>query len=239
MNELANNLMKTQNNRYELEKALSEFHTGNVNGDGDVHRNIDQILLYVELMLKWNKTYNLTALKSFTSILDLHIVDSLVVLPKLDAYFQSKGILLPIILDAGSGAGLPGVVLAVMRSNYRVCCLDAVEKKTAFITAIKSSLGLSNLTSKHARIEQHSPLKADIVISRAFASIGDFVQLAQSHAADNGRLVAMKAKTVDDEVADMTRRFPDWRVASIDKLILPNSNLDRCLVWLQQEKIKK
>lgn len=236
MNDLANNLMETHNNRYELEKALCEFHTSNLVDDGKLHYKIDQILLYVELMIKWNKTYNLTALKNFTSILDLHIVDSLIVIPKLDAYFQTKGILSPTILDVGSGAGLPGVVLAVMRSNYRVCCLDAVEKKTAFVTAIKSSLGLSNLTSKHGRIEQQNPLKSDIVISRAFASIGDFVHLAQSHVADNGRIVAMKAKTVDDEVADMTRRFPHWKVTSIDKLILPNSDLDRCLVWLQQEK---
>jgi 16S rRNA (guanine527-N7)-methyltransferase len=203
--------------------------------EGDDHR-VDQLLMFVDMLLKWNQTYNLTALKNVSEVLDLHVVDSLTVLPNLKAYFQEKRITSPTILDVGSGAGLPGIVLAIMKANYKICCLDAVEKKTAFVSAVKGELGLKNLTSKHARVERLESMQADVVISRAFASLSDFVELAQNHVKECGRLVAMKANGVEDEAAELARQHPNWKVKSVEQLFVPEKKVMRCLVWLQQEK---
>ena len=219
-----------------LNKAILALNLS-CNNDEDRDKNkIDQLLSFVAMMLRWNRIYNLTALKNVSSILNQHIIDSLTVIPNLETYFLTKNITSPSILDVGSGAGLPGVVLAIMKTNYKVCCLDAVEKKTAFVSAVKGHLSLKNLTSQHARVEQLEPAQADLVISRAFASISDFVELAQKHVSVSGRLVAMKAKGIEDEIVELGQRFPSWKVTTIEQLVVPENNVARCLVWLQKEE---
>lgn len=223
-----------QANKDSLNNAFSVLHLrSKENSESDP--KADQILTFIAMMQKWNRTYNLTALKDVSAVLEQHILDSLTVIPNLDAYFQAKNITSPKILDVGSGAGLPGVVLAIMKTNYEICCLDAVEKKTAFVSAVKGQLGLKNLSSKHARVEQLEPVQADIVISRAFASISDFIALAQTHVSQSGRLVAMKAKGIEEEITKMAQQFPNWKVEAIEHLSVPGSNMARCLVWLQKE----
>jgi 16S rRNA (guanine527-N7)-methyltransferase len=225
-----------QSSKEVLIKALSTLNLGHSADEERDRYKVDQIRSFVAMMLKWNRTYNLTALKSESAVLNQHIIDSLTVIPNLETHFRKNNIPSPSILDVGSGAGLPGIVLAIMRSNYKICCLDAVEKKTAFVSAVKAQLGLKNLTAKHARVEQLEPVQADVVVSRAFASISDFVELAQKHVSENGRLVAMKAKGIENEVDEMSQRFPCWKVAAIEQLDVPGNNVARCLVWLQKDK---
>lgn len=203
---------------------------------GDDLQKAQDLMVFVEMLLKWNKTYNLTALKTVPDVMQTHIVDSLAVIPNINAYLCRENIPNPFVLDVGTGAGLPGVVLAVMQKNYRVCCIDAVEKKIAFVAAVKGQLDLSNLKTQHARVEKVPPVKADIIISRAFASIVDFVQLTQSHVSTGGRLVAMKATGVEREIDELKKRFPMWAVESVDILNVPRNNAARCVVWLQKEQ---
>lgn len=234
--EASNNALE-QASKNSLNKAFSMLHLDSKeknNRERDI--KVDQILSFVAMMLKWNRTYNLTALKKESAVLEQHIIDSLTVIPNLDTYFQAKNIATPKILDVGSGAGLPGVVFAIMKPNYKICCLDAVEKKTAFVSAVKGQLGLKNLSSVHARVEQLDPAQADIVISRAFSSISDFIALAHRHVSETGRLVAMKAKGIEEEITEMKQRFPNWKVEAIEHLNVPESKMSRCLVWLQKEK---
>ena len=232
----SSNQVLAQPEKTSLYNAFSELQLINKNNREVDDHKVDQLLTFVDMMLKWNQTYNLTALKNVTEILDQHIVDSLTVIPNLDAYFSEKKLSSPTILDVGSGAGLPGIVLAIMKADYKICCLDAVEKKTAFVSAVKGQLGLKNLTSKHARVERLESMQADVVISRAFASLSDFVELTQNHVKESGRLVAMKARGVEDETAELACRHPGWKVESVEQLLVPERNVMRCLVWLQQEK---
>ncbi len=230
------NQLSVHESKANLYNALSRLKLlSEENCIGNLHK-VDQLMSFVALLLKWNQTYNLTAIKDFSAVVDRHIIDSLAVIPNLNSYFKKKNIKTPKILDVGSGAGLPGVVLAIMMPNFKVCCLDAVGKKTAFVSAVKSHLCLKNLTTEHARVEHLKTAQADVVISRAFASISDFVRLAQTHTSENGRMVAMKAKSVEDETIELARRFPDWKVKKIEQLNELDNDMSRCLVWLQQEK---
>lgn len=104
------------------------------------------------------------------------------------------------------------------------------------MSAVKGQLGLSNLITKHARVEREPSVQADIVISRAFASIVDFVHLTQVHVSNRGSLVAMKATGVEKEIVELHKRFPMWTVKSVDSLKVPGSNAARCMVWLQKEQ---
>lgn len=218
---------------------LDAFTVLGLQSENDVQKDVQkvgQLLAFVAMIHKWNKTYNLTALKKMPEMVSQHIIDSLAVIPNLNRYFQQKNIMSPKILDVGTGAGLPGVVLAIMQKNYNICCLDAVEKKIAFVTAVKGQIGLSNVVTKHSRVESLEPQKADIIISRAFASIVDMVALTQKHVRGSGSIVAMKANGVEQEIAALKQRFPQWTVKAVDTLKVPRNKASRCLVWLQKEQ---
>lgn len=209
-----------------LEQALQQLHL-------DLPPQGQRALLtYLSQMQRWNKTYNLTALRDPGQMLVQHVFDSLAVLPALDQALH--GAAQPLIVDVGSGAGLPGVVLAVARPGWRVLCVDAVEKKTAFIRQMAGVLALPNLQARHARIETLEPLRADVVVSRAFASLADFAQLAGVHVARHGWLVAMKGREPQDEIQSMGEASP-WRVERVQPLMVPELSAQRCLVWLARE----
>ncbi len=190
-----------------------------------------QLNTYQEQLLKWNKVYNLTALRDPEKVLVQHIFDSLSVIAPLDDLFaQGKQIS---VLDVGSGGGLPGAVMAIMRPDWQVCCIDAVEKKTAFIRQAASVLGLPNLVSEHIRIESKAPANADLVISRAFASLVDFSDWSGRHVGQQGYLVAMKGRLAPEEVSQLEQKG-EWTVSRVQKLNVPELDAERCLVWLQQ-----
>lgn len=131
----------------------------------------------------------------------------------------------------GSGAGLPGVVLAILHPEWRVHCIDAVEKKTAFIRHMIGVLGLSNLEVSHTRIETIEPLQADIVVSRAFSSLLDFASLAGRHIASGGQLLAMKGRHPDEEI-NILHAETSWQVNAIYPLTVPELDAQRCLLSL-------
>jgi 16S rRNA (guanine527-N7)-methyltransferase len=138
------------------------------------------------------------------------------------------------IVDVGSGAGLPGVVLAASCSTWNITCIDAVEKKMAFVRQMVGALALPNLSAMHVRVEQLEPMQADIVVSRAFSSLLDFVNLAGRHVRPGGRIAAMKGKEPDQEIAALQSES-NWRVERIESLTVPELEAQRCLVWLVQQ----
>ncbi|MGP1614689.1 MAG: 16S rRNA (guanine(527)-N(7))-methyltransferase RsmG, partial [Pollutimonas bauzanensis] len=131
------------------------------------------LLGYVAQLERWNRTYNLTAVRNADQMLAQHLFDSLAVAAPLATVLDKNTVNAPRIMDVGSGAGLPGAVLAIVYPQWQVYCVDAVEKKTAFIRQIAGALRLPNLHAVHGRVEAMEPLEADIVISRAFASLVD------------------------------------------------------------------
>ena len=194
---------------------------------------IDLLLEYLAQMQRWNRTYNLTAIRDPEQMLAQHLFDSLsVVNPlvrKVDSADTAK------LYDIGSGGGLPGVVLAIMRPAWQVSCVDAVEKKMAFVRQMSGVLSLPNLSAKHARVEDLMPADCDIVISRAFASLNDFASLAGHHVSNDGTLVAMKGKLPEDEIQVLHQQGA-WQVENVQPLQVPQLNAQRCLVWMRRSQ---
>lgn len=190
------------------------------------------LLTYIEQMQRWNKTYNLTALKNIDQMLVQHVFDSLSVVLPLRQKLAGK--IKVDVLDVGSGGGLPGVVLAIMNPTWSVCCIDAVEKKTAFVRQMSGVLKLPNLSSQHVRIEKRTEPAVDLVISRAFASLADFASLAGKHVNKSGYLGAMKGHYIQEEVNELELKT-EWEVVSHETLSVPELDANRCLIWLQRK----
>jgi 16S rRNA (guanine527-N7)-methyltransferase len=188
-----------------------------------------KLLAYLALLQRWNRTYNLTAIRDAGQMLVQHVFDSLAVVVPLDAAMPAHGRL----YDIGAGAGLPGVILAIMRPDWAVTCIDAVEKKTAFVRQAAAALKLSNLAVQHTRVEQLPPAGCNVVTSRAFAALDDFARLAGQHVAPDGTLVALKGKVPDDEIARL-HAAGGWQVARIEPIDVPELDAQRCLVWMRR-----
>ena len=193
-----------------------------------------QLLDYLDQLLRWNKTYNLTAIRDPQQGLVQHIFDSLSVVTPLAEYFQINAIQEPTIIDVGSGGGLPGAVLAIVFKQAKITCIDTVEKKTSFIRQVASVLKLENLKALHSRVENVAPLHADIVISRAFSSLEDFAELAGKHVGQDRKLVGMKGKHPDEEGTALLRKG-EWDIEKIEPLNVPELQAERCLVWMQRK----
>lgn len=195
---------------------------------------IDALLVYLAQMQRWNKTYNLTALRDPDQMLVQHLFDSLSVLGPMELALQA-GSRQATVVDVGSGGGLPGVVLAIMRPQWQVYCVDAVEKKMAFVRQMSGVLALPNLQALHARVETLNPFNADIVVSRAFASLLDFATLAGVHVAQGGHLLAMKGREPEDEIGAL-QAGASWNVERIEPLTVPELDAQRCLVWMSRSQ---
>jgi len=189
---------------------------------------------YIEQLQRWNRTYNLTALRHPEQMLVQHIFDSLSIVKPVSIELYKNTVNNPRIMDIGSGAGLPGVVLAIMRPEWQIQCVDAVQKKMAFVRQMSGTLKLPNLQATHARVEQLGPADADIVVSRAFASLADFADLAGRHVARQGWLLAMKGQSPDEEQAALQQQT-NWRVSRLEPLHVPELDAQRCLVWMSRQ----
>lgn len=201
----------------------------------DLERDQSSALLeYIAQLQRWNRTYNLTALREPEQMLVQHLFDSLAIVEPLSQILYKKTVSKPCIVDVGSGAGLPGVVLAILRPHWNIHCVDAVEKKMAFVRQMAGVLKLPNLHAVHARVETLPSFQADIVVSRAFASLLDFATLAGPHVSEGGQLAAMKGREPLDEIATLEQRT-DWRSSHIQALHVPELNAQRCLVWLSRQ----
>lgn len=177
----------------------------------------DKLLAYIALLGKWNRTYNLTAIRDQNEMLTHHLLDSLAVIPVL----EKSALAARRWADVGSGAGLPGIPLAIACPDLDMTSIEVVEKKATFQRQVKIELGLGNFTVENRRIEQVPGPAFDTVISRAFADLVDFVRLAGHLLKPDGRLLAMKGTLPEEEI----RRLPSgW--ALLETLILRVPGLD-------------
>ncbi|MGO4393542.1 16S rRNA (guanine(527)-N(7))-methyltransferase RsmG [Variovorax sp. M-6] len=189
-------------------------------------RQCERLLAYGALILKWNKVYNLTALRDPATVLTHHLLDSLSVIQPLKRECPGGARL----LDVGAGAGLPGVVVAILRDDIQVTCLDAVAKKVAFVQQVASELGLKNLRGLHARVEMLAG-SYELISSRAFASLADFVAGSRHLLAPDGVWMAMKGRAPDDEIAQLP---VDCEVFHVEQLSVPGLDAERCIVWMRK-----
>lgn len=198
----------------------------------------DSLLGYLDLLHRWNATYNLTAVRDPQDMLRLHLADCLaVVVPMARQWGSAAGgdagdgaARLRRVLDVGSGGGLPGVVLALMFPHWQVVCVDTVGKKAAFIRQVAAELGLRNLGAEHARVEVLKGAPFDVITSRAFASLVDFTRLSRALLAPHGVWMAMKGKTPEDELSALPEGI---EVFHVEPLSVPGLNAERCLVWMR------
>jgi 16S rRNA (guanine527-N7)-methyltransferase len=188
---------------------------------------IAQSLDYLGLIGKWNQVYNLTAVRDPAEMLRLHLLDCLAIIRPLRRQSGGRPIAL---LDVGSGAGLPGAVIAICCPEIQVDCVDAVAKKAAFIQQAAATLKLANLRGVHNRVEK-LPGEYAVITSRAFASLSDFVALSSSALAENGVWLAMKAKFPTDELAALPAAMEMFHV---EHLKVPSLEAERCIVWIKR-----
>lgn len=174
------------------------------------------------LLAKWNRTYNLTAIRSETDMVTHHLLDSLTVAPHLGGAAT--------LADVGSGAGFPGLVLAVLRPDLRVTSIEASQKKVAFQQQVRIELHLTNVEVVCGRVERIHRV-FDAVVSRAFASLADFVRLAGNLVSDGGRLLAMKGAYPAGELAALPGA---WRLAADHALHVPGLAAERHLIILER-----
>jgi 16S rRNA (guanine527-N7)-methyltransferase len=194
----------------------------------------ERMLEYLSQLLKWNKTYNLTAIRDPEQALVQHIFDSLAIIKPLNNFFQQKKLDKKKVLDVGSGAGLPGVIIATMIPEALVTCVDTVEKKMAFVRQVSGVLELENLKVLHQRVELIQDNKFEVVTSRAFATLQDFAELAGETVEKNGILLAMKGKIPHEEITTLETES-NWYVEEIETLKVPQLSAQRCLVWMKQK----
>jgi len=184
----------------------------------------EKLMDYLALMFKWNAVYNLTSLRDPMQMVTHHLLDSLAAVP---AFARARN-----VLDVGSGGGLPGIVLAIVRPDMKVSMIDTVHKKTAFLTQVKAELELTNVTVYTARVEQLQVSdKFDVITSRAFADLSDFVNWSCHLLADGGRYIALKGVAPKDE----QERLPaDWTVTGLEPLQVPRLGAERHLVFIER-----
>jgi 16S rRNA (guanine527-N7)-methyltransferase len=186
----------------------------------------ERLLDYLTLMAKWNAVYNLTSLRDPMQMVTHHLLDSLAAVPAFERAVN--------VLDVGSGGGLPGIVLAIVRPDMHVAMIDTVHKKTAFLTQVKAELELSNVTVYTARVEQlqvEEGAKFDVITSRAFADLSDFVNWSSHLLAAQGRYIALKGVAPKEE----QQRVPaEWKVTRVEPLQVPRLGAERHLVYIER-----
>ncbi|WP_372825082.1 16S rRNA (guanine(527)-N(7))-methyltransferase RsmG [Polaromonas sp.] len=192
---------------------------------------VARLLDYLDLIGKWTRVYNLTAVRDPAEMLTHHLLDSLAALAPLRRHLAQAGQGRASLLDVGSGAGLPGVVIAICCPDVAVTCVDTVAKKAAFIKQAALALKLPNLTGQHARVETITQ-PFDVICARAFASLHDFTQWSAGALAPAGVWMAMKGKHPADEIAALP---PSAEVFHVEQLAVPGLNAERCIVWMRQK----
>jgi 16S rRNA (guanine527-N7)-methyltransferase len=196
-------------------------------------KQIEQLLAYLDLIQKWTKVYNLTAVRDPAEMLTHHLLDSLAVIAPLRRQIGIAPQQAIRLLDVGSGAGLPGVVIAICCPEITVHCVDTVAKKAAFIQQVAASLKLPNLRGIHARVENLTD-RYDVVSSRAFASLIDFVTWSGKGLAEQGVWMAMKGKHPADEIAALPAAV---EVFHVEQLEVPGLGAERCIVWMKASSV--
>ena len=196
---------------------------------------LDQLLGYLNLIQKWNKVYNLTAVRNPAEMVTHHLLDSLAVVAPLRRQLDVMGVDGSAqLLDVGSGAGLPGVVIAICLPQLVVHCVDTVAKKAAFLNQVAVTLRLDNLRSVHARVENLTG-QYDVISSRAFASLADFTAWSGAALKKGGTWLAMKGQHPQEEIRALE---PGIEVFHVEQLTVPGLAAQRCIVWMRQAQCR-
>jgi len=196
----------------------------------------ERLLAYMAMIQRWTQVYNLTAVRDTGEMFTHHLLDCLAAVAPLRRGAGQAGQGSLRVLDVGSGAGLPGVILAMLNPQWQVTCVDAVGKKAAFIRQAAAELGLANLHGVHGRVEAAGTFKTpefDLITSRAFASIRDFTTLTSRLLAPRGQWAAMKGNLSTEERAAIPA---DVQMFHVEQLEVPDLNENRCLVWLRPHR---
>ena len=183
-----------------------------------------KLMAYLQLMHKWNAVYNLTSLRDPMQMVTHHLLDSLAAVP---AFATARN-----VLDVGAGGGLPGIVLAITRPDMKVAMIDTVHKKTAFLTQVKAELALANVAVHTMKVQDLEVSdKFDVITSRAFADLSDFVNWSGHLLAEGGRFIALKGVAPSEE----RERLPqDWKVTGLQPLQVPRLGAERHLVFIER-----
>jgi 16S rRNA (guanine527-N7)-methyltransferase len=189
---------------------------------------VRRLIAYVRLIERWNATYNLTAIRDPRHMVVQHILDCLAAAAALGRRRGAERV--ERLVDVGSGAGLPGVVIAIAFPDREVTCIDSVGKKAAFITQAAGALGLRNVKALHARIESVAD-RFDVIASRAFASLSEFIASTAHLLKDSGMWMAMKGKMPDHELAGLAEGL----AFHVEPLTVPMLPAERCLIWIQRQ----
>jgi 16S rRNA (guanine527-N7)-methyltransferase len=189
-------------------------------------KQVDQLLDYLALLNKWNGVYNLTSVRDPMQMVTLHLLDSLAAVSAFAGVAN--------VLDVGAGGGLPGMVLAISRPDMKVSMIDTVHKKTAFLNQVKAELGLSNVTVYTKKVQElEVKTKFDVITSRAFADLSDFVNWSGHLLAEGGRFIALKGVAPADE----RERLPaPWKVQKLEPLNVPGLDAERHLVFIKNSE---
>jgi 16S rRNA (guanine527-N7)-methyltransferase len=183
----------------------------------------EQLMDYLALMNKWNSVYNLTSLRDPLQMVTHHLLDSLAAVP---AFKDAKN-----VLDVGAGGGLPGIVLAIARPDIQVSLIDTVHKKTAFLTQVKAELGLKNVTVYTMKVQDLKAGPFDVITSRAFADLSDFVNWSGHLLAEGGQFIALKGTAPPEE----QERLPDaWKVKELRPIKVAKLEAERHLVFIEK-----
>jgi len=183
---------------------------------------------YVDLLAKWNRTYNLTAIREPERMITHHVLDALAILPHLKRFAGAR------VLDVGSGGGVPGIPLAIAQPEWRVTLLDSNSKKTTFLTQAVIELALPNVDVTTARVEAFaSAVPYDVVVSRAFSDLADFATSSARHVARGGVLAAMKGVHPDEELAQLPAGF---RVLAAPAIDVPGLDAARHLILIEPSR---
>ncbi|WP_305824848.1 16S rRNA (guanine(527)-N(7))-methyltransferase RsmG [Massilia brevitalea] len=183
----------------------------------------EQLMDYLALMAKWNGVYNLTSLRDPMQMVTHHLLDSLAAV---SAFEGAKN-----VLDVGAGGGLPGIVLAIARPDMNVSLIDTVHKKTAFLTQVKAELGLKNVNVYTMKVQELKAGPFDVITSRAFADLSDFVNWSGHLLAEGGRFIALKGTAPADE----QERLPgEWKIQELRPIKVPKVEAERHLVFIEK-----
>lgn len=196
---------------------------------------LDQVMRYLALLMQWNRVYNLTAVREPMAIVNLHFLDAIAMIPALRQ--QRLPTHNPKLLDVGAGAGLPGLILAIFHPDWHIDLIDAVNKKTAFMQQVVASLSLPHVKIFHGRVEKlhlsKGSVRYDVITSRAFSSLGNFVSLSANALASNGFMAAMQGKE-NSANASENSLTPGWRLVERIPLAVPCTPVERHLAIVRR-----
>ena len=192
--------------------------------------NLADLELFLQEMSRWNQVHNLTAIEGETDSIQLHLIDSIAVLPVLRRFLKTSS---PKIADLGSGGGLPAIPIAIVEPEWRLSLIEAVRKKAAFLQHARGSLKLKNINILSERVENaamHQKGQFDAVISRAFTGLARFLELSLPFLKPDGLVFAMKGKRADEEMQEVCMN--DWRLLADEPLHIPNLSVERRILVL-------